>query len=179
MFTLKQETLRTRDQLLRVRSEAVKTTEVLWQLSSPRNGTLEHLSVWVRVHVRGREGGSNARWKEVCFFLFVFFFFSHPVGPQTGAGWGGALGGTAWGGLCWTRCTVTELRAGGHGVQHSYRTLSVYTTAIVPGGRWQRCITAPSDNTYCLYFLFNIYQEDKKPMFIVSHVEDVRTLKTQ
>lgn len=45
------------------------------------------------------------------------------------------------------------------------------------GGRWQLRITAPSDNTYCLYFLFNIYQEDKKPKFIVLHVEDVKTLK--
>lgn len=45
------------------------------------------------------------------------------------------------------------------------------------GGRWQLRITAPSDNTYCLHFLFNIYQEDKKPTFIVLRVEDVKTLK--
>lgn len=43
--------------------------------------------------------------------------------------------------------------------------------------RWQLCITTPSDNTYCLYFLFNTYQEDKNPLFIVADLEDINTSK--
>lgn len=58
-----------------------------------------------------------------------------------------------------TRCTVTEVGPGGHGVQHSSGALSIHTTAVVlwggggggRGGGWRACITTLSDKTYCLY----------------------------
>lgn len=64
----------------------------------------------------------------------VFFF--HPEGPHAGVGRGGALGRHSVGRAVSAEpsALVTALGAGGHWVQHSSRSLSVYTTAAGPGG---------------------------------------------
>lgn len=64
----------------------------------------------------------------------VFFF--HPEGPHAGEGRGGALGRHSMGRAVSAELSalVTALGAGGHRVQHSSRSLSVYMTAAGPGG---------------------------------------------
>ncbi len=107
--------------------------------------------------------------KEVCFF------------PPCGAsGWGRvrrSFGEAQHGVGCfsWTQCTVTALGAGGHRVQHSSRALSVYMTAVVPGGRWQLCITTPSDNSHCLYLCSSPTRETR---ILYSLFQVFRTVQT-
>lgn len=122
--------------------EAVKTTDLLWQLAWSRNRPLEHLSVSACTCTWG---GSTAEWERCVFF--------HPVGPGAGVGWGGASGGTAWGGLFQLNSVHCNRTRGGRSRSPAFLQSAVCLhDCRCAGGRWQLHITTPSDNTYCLYF---------------------------
>lgn len=93
------------------------------------NENVRRLKCWVR---------------EVCFF--------HAVGPRAGEGWGGALGGAAWGGLFQLNSVHCNRTRGGRSRSPAFLQSAVCLhDCRCAGGRWQFCITTPSDNTYCLY----------------------------
>lgn len=89
-------------------------------------------------------GGCGVRWKR---------FFLPPWGASCWSGARRSFGEAQRGAGCfsWTHCTCNSTR-GGRSLSPAFLQFAVCLhDCRWAGGRWQRCTTTTSDNTYCLH----------------------------